>query len=93
MILSVYTKPINLSFGSKNNSSPLFLSRGTLFLIAAQALHAGTIQERPTAQADSTEGHSDVPTAEVVSAYDEEETVQEQKGFFARIFGKKDRRK
>lgn len=62
-------------------------------LTAAQALHAGTIQERLTAQADSTEGHSDVPTAEVVSAHDEEETVQEQKGFFARIFGKKDRRK
>lgn len=62
-------------------------------LTAAQALHAGTIQERLTAQADSSEGQPEVMTAETVSEFDEkepvQETQQERRGFFARIFGKK----
>ena len=62
-------------------------------LTAAQALHAGTIQERLTAQADSSE----TMTAETVSDLDEGEPArepqQERKGFFARIFGRKDRGK
>lgn len=55
-------------------------------LSAAQALHAGTIQERLTAQADSSEAM----TAETVP--DDEEPMHEQsqrkRGFFARLFGK-----
>ncbi len=63
-------------------------------LAAAQALHAGTIQERLTAQADSSEDKSEVMTANV-SDLDEGEPArepqQERRGFFARIFGRKDK--
>ncbi len=66
-------------------------------LTAAQALHAGTIQERLAAQADSSGGQSEVMTAETVSDLDEGEPArepqQERRGFFARIFGRKDRGK
>ena len=62
-------------------------------LTAAQALHAGTIQERLTAQADPPEGQSEVMTAETVSDLDAGEPArepqQERRGFFARIFGRK----
>lgn len=62
-------------------------------LTAAQALHAGTIQERLTAQADPPEGQSEVMTAETVSDLDEGElarrTQQEKQGFLTRIFGKR----
>jgi len=60
-------------------------------LTAAQALHAGTIQERLTAQADPPEGQSEVMTAETVSdeIRESSQEQQEHKGFFARIFGRK----
>lgn len=60
-------------------------------LSAAQALHAGTIQERLTAQADPPEGQAEVMTAETVSDETRESSQeqQEHKGFFARIFGRK----
>ena len=56
-------------------------------LTTAQALHAGTIQERLTAQVDSSEGQTEVVTAD--SDLDGGEPVQERQGFFARIFRKK----
>ena len=60
-------------------------------LTAAQALHAGTIQERLTAQADNSEGQSEVMAAETVSDETRKpsQEQQEHKGFFARIFGRK----
>jgi len=68
-------------------------------LSAAQALHAGTIQERLTERSGGSEGQGDEGTikAETVSDLDEGEPArepqQERKGFFARIFGRKDRGK
>lgn len=60
-------------------------------LTAAQALHAGTIQERLTAQAESSEGQTDTMAADIVpdGTRQPSQDQQEHKGFFARIFGRK----
>ena len=63
-------------------------------LSAAQALHAGTIQERLTERSGASEWQDDEGTIkeETLSDPDEGETkrepLQEKQGFFARIFGK-----
>lgn len=57
-------------------------------LTAAQALHAGTIQERLTEQTGTSNNVSDLAKGEPA-----QEPQQERKGFFARIFGRKDREK
>lgn len=60
-------------------------------LSAAQALHAGTIQERLTVQVDSSEEKSDSMTVkenEVSS-----KSFPKKRGLFARLFGKNDRGK
>lgn len=60
-------------------------------LTAAQALHAGTIQERLTERSGGSE--EGAMAAENVSDLDEGEPArepqQERRGFFARIFGRK----
>lgn len=60
-------------------------------LTAAQALHAGTIQERLTERSGGSE--EGAMAAETVSDLDEGEPArepqQERRGFFARIFGRK----
>lgn len=60
-------------------------------LTAAQALHAGTIQERLTERSGGSE--KGAMAAENVSDLDEGEPArepqQERRGFFARIFGRK----
>lgn len=57
-------------------------------LSAAQALHAGTIQERLTERSGGSEGQGeDAMVADVTDA--EQEPQQERRGFFARIFGRK----
>lgn len=60
-------------------------------LMAAQALHAGTIQERLTERSGGSE--EGAMAAENVSDLDEGEPArepqQERRGFFARIFGRK----
>lgn len=55
-------------------------------LSAAQALHAGTIQERLTVQGDSSEEKSDNMT--VTKNEDPSEPVPKKRGLFARLFGK-----
>ena len=54
-------------------------------LTAAQALHAGTIQERLTAQAESSEGQTDTMAADIVpdGTRQPSQDQQEHKGFFA----------
>lgn len=56
-------------------------------LTAAQALHAGTIQERLTERSGGSE--EGAMAAETVSDLDEGEPARERRGFFARIFGRK----
>lgn len=56
-------------------------------LTAAQALHAGTIQERLTERSGGSE--EGAMAAENVSDLDEGEPARERRGFFARIFGRK----
>ena len=60
-------------------------------LSAAQALHAGTIQERLTERSGGSEGQGkDAMVADVAeSERDPVQEQQERKGFFARIFGRK----
>lgn len=58
-------------------------------LSAAQALHAGTIQERLTIQGDSSEEKSDIMTVTKNEATSE--LVPKKRGLFARLFGRKDR--
>lgn len=55
-------------------------------LSAAQALHAGTIQERLTVQGDSSEEKSDIMTVTKNEA--PSEPVPKKRGLFARLFGK-----
>lgn len=59
-------------------------------LTAAQALHAGTIQERLTVQADSSEDKSEVVAADTATSSEEvqEQQTPRKRGFFARLFGK-----
>ena len=58
-------------------------------LTAAQALHAGTIQERLTVQADSSEDKSEVVAADTATSSEEvQEQTPRKRGFFARLFGK-----
>ena len=54
----------------------------TTALNAAQALHAATVQERLTERSGASDGSSEG---------EEIETEQKRKGFFARIFGRKDK--
>ena len=58
-------------------------------LTAAQALHAGTIQERLTVQADSSEDKSEVVASDTATSSEEvQEQTPRKRGFFARLFGK-----